>query len=125
MLVLVLIRAPPTQNYDKGRWGPLTLCVTHPIRSPVLFITIPPSPLFFKYPILLFKFTKTPPVKGTQKGRVKKMAIFVHDGLVMYIFFLLHSARWWLCNQARGVHGRVVGLLFDSVTRRCWDATNN
>ena len=32
---------------------------------------------------------------------------------------------WWLCNQAQGVHGLVEGLLFDSVTRRYWDATNN
>ena len=32
---------------------------------------------------------------------------------------------WWLCNQARGAHGLVVGLPFDSVIRRYWDATNN
>ncbi len=47
MLVVILITDPPTQNYDKGRWGPLTLCVTHPIPTPILFITIPPSPLLF------------------------------------------------------------------------------
>ena len=32
---------------------------------------------------------------------------------------------WWLCNQAQGVRWLAVGLLFESVTRRYWDATNN
>jgi len=77
----LLITDPPTQNYDKGRWGPLTLCVAPPIRSPILFITIPPSPYYF-VPSILSRFTpKTPPVT------------FYLGSHCPYIFFLLHCAH--------------------------------
>ena len=80
MLVVILTSDPPTQNYDKGRWGPLTLCVTHPIRSPVLFITIPPSPYYFVPSILSRFISKTPPVT------------FYFAQPPTPIIFLLHSA---------------------------------